>query len=126
MSESTEATEISRVVSLLTRVTSLKVAQNGGVLAILSLLAYYALFRLPFRFPPGERLMSASYAFGFNNAVAIIALAGLLVLVTLVYLLRGTFTANAAITVSDRNGNGWTPTKIAFAIACTAYAGLTF
>jgi len=70
--------------------------------------------------------MSASYAFGFNNAVAIVALAGLLVLVTLVHLLRGTFTANAAITLSDRNGNGWTPTKIAFGIACTAYAGLTF
>jgi len=70
--------------------------------------------------------MSASYAFGFNNAVAIIALVGLLVLLTLQRLLRGTLTANVAITVSDGKGHGWTPTKVAFTIGCIAYAGLTF
>ena len=44
---------------------------------ILALVTYYALFRLPFRFPPRQRLMSASYAFGFNNSVAIFALAAI-------------------------------------------------
>src|SRR5881398_2729935 len=53
-----------------------------------ALVAYYVLFRLPFLFPPRQRLSSASYAFGFNNSVAILALAGLLGAVTLLYLLR--------------------------------------
>src|SRR5262249_4759167 len=55
---------------------------------ILAAVAYYALFRLPFRFPPHERLMSASYTFGFNNSVAVFALVALLGVVTLVRLLR--------------------------------------
>ena len=42
---------------------------------------YYAMFRLPFRFPPRQRLWSTSYAFGFNNTVAVLALAVLLGLV---------------------------------------------
>jgi hypothetical protein len=33
--------------------------------------------------------MSASYAFGFNNGIAIFALAGLLILVTFCVFLRG-------------------------------------
>jgi hypothetical protein len=127
MNEFGEASAKSIIVSQLTRNRSVKAAQNGGVIVILSLLAYYALFRLPFRFPPGERLMSASYAFGFNNAVAIIALAGLLALVTLLHLVRGRFPAKLAITVSDvRNGKAWTAIRVVFAIACIGYAGLTF
>jgi hypothetical protein len=71
--------------------------------------------------------MSASYAFGFNNGVAIFALAGLLMLVTLLRVLRGRFSAELTIKVSGiRHANGWTATKIAFVIACLAYAGLTF
>ena len=103
----------------------LKAAQKGGGLVILVLLAYYALFRLPFRFPPREQMWSASYAFGFNNGVAIIALAGLLVLVTLLYLQWGRFTAKVE-TVSDENADGWKAIKVAFAAACIVYAGLTF
>ena len=49
-------------------------------------LACYSLFRLPFQFPPKQRLWSASYAFGFNNAVAIAALGLLLCFATLVYI----------------------------------------
>ena len=50
--------------------------------ASFALLAYYLLFSLPFRFPPSTRLESDSYAFGFNNAVAIAGLIALLVLAT--------------------------------------------
>jgi hypothetical protein len=105
----------------------LRAAQNGGGLVMFVLLAYYALFRLPLRFPPRERLMSASYAFGFNNGVAIVVLAGLVALVTLLHLLRGRLSAALPITVSSvRNGKPWTATKVMFVIACLAYAALTF
>ena len=88
MNEFGEASGTSSIIPRLTRNRILKAARKGGGLVILLLLTYYALFRLPFRFPPRERLMSASYALGFNNGVAIVALAGLLVLVTLLYVLR--------------------------------------
>ena len=105
MSEFAEATGNPNMVSRPPRNKLLKTAQNGGGLVVIALLAYYALFRLPLRFPPGQQLMSASYALGFNNGIAIFALAGLLVLVTLLHLVRGRFTAKLAITVSDvRNG----------------------
>ncbi len=52
--------------------------KNGLWIVLLAGVAYYTMFRLPFRFPPRQRLWSASYAFGFNNRVAILALAGLL------------------------------------------------
>ena len=51
---------------------------KGLSVAFVAALAYYALFQLPFWFPPRLRLWSASYAFGFNNGVAILAMAGLL------------------------------------------------
>lgn len=54
-----------------------KICLTGMIVA----LTYYAIFRLPFRFPPTRRLCSTSYAFGFNNTVAIVALAVLLGLV---------------------------------------------
>ena len=47
--------------------------------AAVAVAIYYVAFRLPYRWPPPEpRLVSASYAFGFNNLVAILAVAGLL------------------------------------------------
>ena len=45
---------------------------------LFALLIYYVLFRLPLWWPPKIRLWSASYAFGFNNAIAVLALAALL------------------------------------------------
>ena len=102
-------------------------AKKAFATVILALLVYFAVFRLPFLFPPQVRLMSASYALGFNNGVAIVALAGLLVLVTLLHLLRRRFSADLAIKVSDVwNGKAWTATRVVFAIACIGYAGLTF
>ena len=64
------------------------VARGGVWFSLLSLLVYYALFRLPFWFPPRQRLTSASYAFGFNNGVAIVAVAVLLGTVRLLCLAR--------------------------------------
>ena len=40
--------------------------------------SYWAVFRLPFHWPPERRLVSPSYAFGFNNAVAVLAVTTLL------------------------------------------------
>jgi hypothetical protein len=65
-----------------------RLAWNGLWVSLFSLLTYYTLFQLPFLFPPQNRLVSASYAFGFNNSVAILALVALLGAVTLLYLLR--------------------------------------
>ena len=45
---------------------------------LVTLVTYYAMFRLPFRFPPQQRLWSASYAFGYNNSVAILSMGILL------------------------------------------------
>lgn len=44
---------------------------------------YFGVFRLPFYFPPQRQLWSASYAFGFNNGVAIVVVAGLIGVLTL-------------------------------------------
>lgn len=49
---------------------------------------YLAVFRLPFFFPPRELLVSPSYAFGFNNSVAVLAMAALLLVATLDRLAR--------------------------------------
>src|SRR5260370_16474776 len=80
--------ESSSVRLLTARFSLVRVARNGLWAVVVAALAYYALFRLPFRFPPRQRLVSPSYAFGFNNSVAILAMAGLLGLVALLYLLR--------------------------------------
>ena len=127
MSEFTESTGGSSIVFPLTRNRLLNAARNGGGLVLLALVTYYTLFRLPFRFPPGQRLMSASYAFGFNNGIAILGSAVLLALVALLYLLGGRFRTELPITFSAiQKANGWTTTKLAFAIGCFVYAGLTF
>ena len=57
---------------LTSRFSLVRVARNGLWAVVLAALVYYALFRLPFRFPPRQRLVSPSYAFGFNNSVAIL------------------------------------------------------
>jgi hypothetical protein len=51
-----------------------------------ALVAYLAVFWLPFYFPPKQLLVSPSYAFGFNNSVAVLAMAALLGVATLHYL----------------------------------------
>ena len=67
-----------RLASPVARQTFAGGALKGLSLLVLVGLVYYAMFQLPFWFPPRLRLWSASYAFGFNNGVAILAMAGLL------------------------------------------------
>ena len=62
-------------VSNVPRDTFVRGAVNGLWAMVVAALAYYALFQLPFYFPPRLRLWSASYAYGFNNGVAILAMA---------------------------------------------------
>src|SRR5262245_17880620 len=47
---------------------------RAGYWTAFVIVAYFALFRLPFYFPPKQLLVSASYAFGFNNRVAVLAM----------------------------------------------------
>jgi hypothetical protein len=51
-------------------------------------LAWYCTFKLPFHFPPRDRLYSASYAFGFNNSVAILSFLILLGVASLLFARR--------------------------------------
>src|SRR6266446_7080656 len=88
---------------LTVRVALARVARSGLWVSLLALLIYYALFRFPFWFPPRQRLMSASYAFGFNNGVAILAMAVLLGAVALLYLMwRGDATELPIVFPPDR------------------------
>lgn len=91
---------------------------------VFGLLTYYLLFRLPFLVPPRQQLVSASYAFGFNNAVAILAMASLLGLVTLLNLIRRGESAELPIEFPTQlpvtNGS-----RCAFAVIALSYIVLT-
>src|SRR5215831_2644578 len=91
-----------------------------------ALVAYYVLFRLPFLFPPRQRLSSASYAFGFNNGVAILALAALVAILTLIYLLRPGRVSRLAIALLDQPAQPKRTTRWTFVIVSIGYAVLTF
>ena len=99
------------------------------MIAIFILLAWYAVFRLPFRFPPSGPLVSPSLVFGFNNALAI---AGVLVLIGPV---TG-FRLWRRFRSPDRSAplQWFSPTEVApperirigvFALMLAAHAGLT-
>jgi hypothetical protein len=95
--------------------------------SLLALLVYYALFRLPFWFPPRQRLTSASYAFGFNNGVAILAVAVLLGAVTLLCLARpGGVSEPRIVFPRDPLPGGRRVLMAVSALAALLYAGLTF
>ena len=111
--------------SATTRIALPTITRSGLVL-LLGLLSYYALFRLPFLFPPRQRLMSASYAFGFNNSIAILAMAGLLGAVTLLNLVRRREAIALPIEFPSQRAAGTTRSiRIAFAILALCYALLT-
>lgn len=63
--------------------------ERGVVAVLFAAACYYALFVLPYRFPPRELLWSASYAFGYNNRLAIVGFAGILGLAALWLRWRG-------------------------------------
>jgi hypothetical protein len=100
-------------------------AKKAASAVILALVVYYALFRLPFRFPPHVRLMSASYTFGFNNSVAVFALAALLGVVTLLQVLRRQ-TGEPLIAFPSWAPQSYRGITIAFVVLALFYAGLTW
>lgn len=57
--------------------------------SVFAVALYVVAFEVPFLFPPTEYLVSPSYAFGFNNAVAVLAIAGVLGAAALAYLVLG-------------------------------------
>jgi len=94
---------------------------------IFALLVYHALFQLPFYFPPRERLMSASYTYGFNNSVAIVMTAGLLGGVTLLYLLRRPDRIELPIAFASKSAGGPSrSTRRVLVILAATYAAVTF
>ena len=102
-------------------------AWNGLWVMLLAALAYFALFELPFWFPPRLRLWSASYAFGFNNGVAILAMAGLLAAVALLYVVQPHRARDPRIEFPlDRTIAGRRSLMVALALVALLYAGLTF
>jgi len=101
--------------------------RSGFFLLALSLVIYYVLFQLPFRFPPTQRLWSLSYIFGFNNQVAMFALAALLGIVTLIYLLRRSGLCESHVAFHcEYFGGGSRWLIVAFVVASLSYASLTF
>jgi hypothetical protein len=88
-----------RITAMTTRTGKVK---NCLLAAFAAIVGSFAVFRLPFRFPPRQKLVSYSYAFGFNNGVAVLAIAGLLGLVALWWLWR-LKTANEASDDSSRS-----------------------
>ena len=105
----------------------------GGALralwiAVLAVVAYYALFQLPFLFPPQLRLWSASYAFGFNNGVAILAMATLLgAVAALLYVQQRHRACEAPIEfLLDGRIAGGRSLVMTLALVVLLYAGLTF
>jgi hypothetical protein len=101
--------------------------RSGFFLLALSLVIYYAAFQLPFRFPPQRRLWSLSYIFGFNNQVAIFAMAALLGVVTLLYLLRRSRQCGCHIAFAcEGYRRGSRSLVVALLVAGLSYTGLTF
>ena len=114
-------------VSHVTRQTFAGGALKGLWVAVIAALSYYALFHLPFWFPPRLRLWSASYAFGFNNGVAILAMAGLLAAVALLYVVQRHRACESQIEFPlDRTIAGRRSLVVALALVAVLYAGLTF
>jgi hypothetical protein len=95
-------------------------------LCAFALLVYWLLFQLPFYFPSQQRLMSASYTYGFNNSVAILLTAGLLGAVTLFYLLlRGKALESSIAFPRDGAIKASRSLTTAFAIGVVCYAAVT-
>jgi hypothetical protein len=63
--------------------------RSAVIFAVVFILAgYYAIFRLPFRFPPTRKMVSPSFVFGVNNSVAIASVVLLIGVATLFLLWR--------------------------------------
>jgi hypothetical protein len=82
---------------------------------------------VPFWFPPQQRLWSGSYAFGFNNSIAIFGTAGLVGILTLAYFFgrRREPPASPIVFASDYGLSGRRGLAAAFALLFLFYAGFT-
>lgn len=100
-------------------------ARVAGVAAVAAA-ASYAAFVLPYRWPPTRRLVSPSYAFGFNNLVAIVAVAALLGALALVLAARPAAGAGARPPLRfARDASGGRRTWLPLAVLLLVYAALT-
>src|SRR5689334_3670084 len=70
--------QAARVAAASPSAAAFEAVRKWGSAAAYSIVLYFALFWLPFQFPPRQFLVSPSYAFGFNNSVAMLAVATLL------------------------------------------------
>lgn len=89
--------------------------RRSPLILIVTISAWFLLFQLPFAFPGHQRIASASYAYGFNNRVAIGALVLLIATLTVYRLWRSDF--QAAIEFSDP-GKGQLPRKALITMTC--------
>jgi hypothetical protein len=112
------------------RAALVRVAWNVLLITLFALLACYVLFRLPFWFPRRQQLMSASYAFGFNNGVAVVGTAVLsgAVALYLLLLLRWREAAQSRLPIMFQVVGRPTQKSlvIAFAAVAVLYVGLTY
>ena len=124
---SNDMTELTTPVPLISQRRLPAVAAKWLSLAAFALLVYYALFQLPFFFPPRQRLMSASYTYGFNNSVAIVATVLLLGVVTLWYVLRRGKAIQLPIVFAREGATVAGPLlRTTFTVAVVCYAAFTF
>lgn len=108
-------------------------AERNSLPSILTLIgfvsvAYYTIFLLPFHFPPSKKLMSLSYAFGFNNAAAVLAI-GMLLLAAIALLLwlitrREQLAQEVVSLLTSSSPSPGMPRKL-FVIVALAYAAVT-
>jgi hypothetical protein len=102
------------------------VTLNGLLIALFSLLAYYMLFRVPFWFPTRQQLMSASYAFGFNNGVAVVGATVLSGMMALYLLLRQPEAAKSQLPIVFQVAGSTQKSFVsAFGFVALFYVGLT-
>src|SRR4051794_10824821 len=91
-----------------------------------ALVTFYALFKLPFLFPPRERLWSASFAFGFHNGISVISIAALLGIAASVLIWLGYHREPPIRFPLEMHSDDRRSIKVALGVVALMYAGLTF
>jgi len=91
-----------------------------------AIVAYFAVFRLPYQFPTKQFLVSASYAFGFNNGVAVLAMATLLGAATVYRLfIGGARSSDPRMSFAEEDARKTLLSPMLFAAMVVTYALLT-
>jgi hypothetical protein len=99
-------------------------ARHALLLGAVAALIYFCLCWLPFQLPPTRRLTSASYTFGYNNAVAVVALAVLLGGAVLYCLVQQPPACRPRVDFPNDSAANGLPLWL-FALLAGLYAGLT-